>query len=141
MKNLLIVLLLFAFAEQVLPQSAVYVKDRSSDETGRRFIYYLKEMFNTSSSFTLYSYIPKTDPVLVVEVLTMDKNDGDSRLEGTQTMYSVIWYVVSPDYNWGLYLNATMGYSGKQRIQETAVDIVANTKKIIDEINQYLNEN
>lgn len=140
MKTSILTLSFLILTSLAFPQSAVYVKDRSSDETGRRFIYYLKEMFNTSSSFTLYSFIPKTDPVLVVEVLTMDKNDGDSRLEGTQTMYSVIWYVVSPDYSWGLYLNATMGYSGKQRIQETAVDIVASTKKMIDEINQYLNE-
>lgn len=141
MKKLFAVLFFITMAAPYFSQSAVYVKDRSSDETGRRFIYYLKESFNTSSSFTLYSYIPKSDPILVIEVLTMDKNDGDGNLEGVQTMYSVIWYVVSPDHSWGLYLNATLGYSGKQRIQETAVDIVASTKKMIDDLNQRLNDN
>ncbi|GMU87030.1 MAG: hypothetical protein AMXMBFR48_22710 [Ignavibacteriales bacterium] len=119
----------------------MYVKDRAGDDTGRRFVYYLKEEFNKSSSFNLRSFIPKDKSILVVELLSMDKNDGDSRFEGITTMFSVIWRIESPDQMWGYYLNSIMGYSGSSRLKESAVDIVASTKRLLDELKRFLNEN
>ncbi|MBV6511059.1 MAG: hypothetical protein FMNOHCHN_00538 [Ignavibacteriaceae bacterium] len=141
MKNSFQLLLLFTFLTvPVIAQVDIYVLDRSTDETGRRFVYYLKEEFNRSSSFNLRSYIPRDKSILVAEILSMDKNAGDSRFEGITTMFTVIWRIESPDQMWGYYLNSLMGYSGSSRLKESAVDIVASTKRLLDELHQYLNE-
>lgn len=142
MKNLFQLLsFVVLFSLPCFPQVDVYVKDRAGDDTGRRFVYYLKEEFNKSSSFNLRSFIPKDKSILVVELLSMDKNDGDSRFEGITTMFSVIWRIESPDQMWGYYLNSIMGYSGSSRLKESAVDIVASTKRLLDELKRFLNEN
>jgi len=141
MKNSFQLLLLFTFLTvPVIAQVDIYMLDRSTDETGRRFVYYLKEEFNRSSSFNLRSYIPRDKSILVAEILSMDKNAGDSRFEGITTMFTVIWRIESPDQMWGYYLNSLMGYSGSSRLKESAVDIVASTKRLLDELHQYLNE-
>ncbi|MCK6613557.1 MAG: hypothetical protein L6Q47_04920 [Ignavibacteriaceae bacterium] len=121
-------------------QTEITMRDYAEDETGRRLVYYLKESFNTSSSFKLLTFIPKDRAVMVIEVNTMDKNAGDKSNEGLSTIYSIVWYIKAPDQPWGFYLNSTMGFSGKNRIKESAVDIVASTKKMIDDISKYLNE-
>lgn len=138
MNKLFVLVLATLAASYSSAQINIYVQDDSEDRVGGRLVYEIKEELSSSSFFNLYSYKPKDKTILVMVVMTMDKNDNNA-YAGSATMYAVVWYANDPKDAFPSLLNHTMGYCGKDRVEEAAKNLVAKTKKFLDELYDYYN--
>ena len=102
----------------------VRVIDKSTDTTGARLCYQVKESIRRSSNMTL---IEKNESSIVINISTIPY----SKSENTATIYSIIWTLNVPQFRQPQYLNSTLGYVGSTRIDETAESIIAFTDNIL----------
>jgi len=134
---LLILTLLVAFQTKALSQIPIEVLDYSEDMVGQMLVYRVKEKFRESNIFYL-PLVPKGFRFRV-QISTMDRFKGDDSRSNLSTMYSVIWLLYDDEkFIFPIYLDHTLGYSGRDVVGSTAEEIVARTDKIITQFGELL---
>ncbi len=133
----LILTLLIAFQGELLSQIPVEVVDNSEDMVGQMLVYRVKEKFRESNLF----YLPLISKGFRfrVQISTMDRFKGDKLSENISTIYSVVWLLYDDEkFIFPIYLDHTLGYSGRDVVGIAAEDIVAKTDKIVSQLGELI---
>ncbi|MFN3135195.1 MAG: hypothetical protein ACK44H_06435 [Candidatus Kryptonium sp.] len=134
---LLILTSLVAFQTEALSQIPVEVVDYSEDMVGQMLVYRVKEKFRESNIF----YLPLVSKGFRfrVQISTMDRFKGDNFRSNVSTIYSVVWLLYDDEkLVFPIYLDHTLGYSGRDVVGVTAEEIVARTDKIVTQFGELL---
>lgn len=111
----------------------IQVVDNSSDPVGQRLVYQLKEKIRASHSLEL---IPNGDTGSIrIIIFSLDKESENPSLKGHATVFSVIWLGVTASQPAApIFLYSTIGYTGSQRVSETAENILAETDRLVSKM-------
>ena len=108
--------------------------DLSEDITGRRLIYKIKEHFRASSRFQIVD--DKGTFLIIINTLPKYDDTPDAA-----TIYSVVWTLRTESSQFlPKFIDTTLGYCGKQFINETAENIIAETDKLTTQLNKITDE-
>lgn len=138
LKRLLLILTsLVALQTEALSQIPVEVVDYSEDMVGQMLVYRVKEKFRESNIF----YLPLVSKGFRfrVQISTMDRFKGDNFRSNVSTIYSVVWLLYDDEkFLFPIYLDHTLGYSGRDVVGVTAEEIVAKTDRIVTQVGELL---
>lgn len=121
---------LLAQTQQIIP---VEILDLFEDNVGQRLAYKIREEIRKSNAFRLTTY---DESRLQIRISSISYDEEYN----AATIYSVIWLICSPE-TFPIYFNSTVGYAGGNRIDEVAERIVANTDKMLQDLEKLLNFN
>lgn len=111
-----------------VPRMPVEVSATTPDMVGQRFVYFIKQDINSSSTLSLTL---NNDLRMQLLIVTLDQ---DPLRPGNSTAYSVVLTWMNPKQPFPFYLDQYVGYCGSSRVRECAQDIVANTSNEAEQI-------
>lgn len=95
-----------------------------TDPVGYMLYTLLKHQIDISDNFRLAS--KKEIPIIRLELITFDPNQGDAKIEATSTGYATVWTSAE-----GYHIMAAAGVSGRDRLKPVADEILAKTQELI----------
>jgi len=111
---------------------SVAVSATAEDQVGGRLVYALREGLRSSHGLTL---VPEVQGLRVqIRIVTMDPDHETSA--GHHTIYSVVWTVTALECGPFWYWTSTVANCGKDRVDECAASLVADTDKVAIEFDE-----
>jgi len=137
LKLMVVIIGSFISTTTSIAQVQIEVLDLSSDMTGQRLIYFIKEGFRKSSTFELNDGF---GPRWKIIVSTMPKEEFNPSIA---TIYSAVWIMIISGGACNLdetpiYLYSTIGYCGRDVVESTAQSIIAQTDQLVSKLRKAL---
>lgn len=106
----------------------VSIESYADDMVGRSLVYEVKEEFRSSSAFNLVS---REGGTIRLIISTMPRYKDDPSIS---TIYSVKWTLRMVGDGFPLYVDATLGYCGRDVVKSSARSIVASTDELVSDL-------
>jgi len=107
----------------------ISVESFGNDVTGNSLVYKFKEEIRESEGHEL---VPSSTAFLTVRISTMSKSRD---MPQAATIYEVVWTVPTSGNNtFPYFLHSTFGYSGRDTVEDTAGNLMAETDQVASEL-------
>jgi len=118
-----------SFGQSANPPTRISVSHSGDDMVGGTLAYELREKIKASNQMEL-GRLDELVNGIVVSLVTIDP-EKESKVEGTQTAYSVTWnyLIVKRDGTAQFYLSSSVGICGTDRVTSCAQNLAVNTDK------------
>jgi hypothetical protein len=129
MKRFLLPCIILFFVPTINGQ-LIYVEGQSEDNIGNRLIYKLKENIRQSKNMELV--LSEDISKIQINIVTLDALE-----DNLSTVYSIVWTWTTPS-GCKSFFTHHVGMCGKNKINDVAENMVADTDKIIMTIQKMI---
>ena len=116
--------------EQQDKKTLVSLTHSGKDPVGFMLYTLVKHQIDISDNFQLASQ--SENPIIRLEIITFDPNQGDAKFEATSTGYAELWTSTE-----GYHIMAVAGVCGRDRLKPVADELVAKTSDLIPTARQH----
>ena len=110
------------------PLRYVEIQSASSDGLGQELVREVKRAVRQSSGLVEMDAGPR----VVVVITTLDP-DASKEVNGSRTVYSVVWSYRADEDAWPTYFATTLGTCGRAGIDSIVSAIVTGTEKVLED--------
>lgn len=116
--------------EQQDKKTLISLIHSGKDPVGFMLYTLVKHQIDISDKFQLASQ--SENPIIRLEIITFDPNQGDAKFEATSTGYAELWTSTE-----GYHIMAVAGVCGRDRLKPVADELVAKTRDLIPTAQQH----